>query len=181
MPIQPKLFKYALRQALNENGFTANFEGDDELNMDHKCLNCRILSLLLIISYDIDINIHGSHNSNKTDGIGVFRFNIPTGDQIPDYFIFAFENMVTGTAEFVIVKYPDLFQRLTKKNLIRENKAELWLWLMPDRSLYDTTNISVEGQWYNLNKGRGGRMADREEMDYSDFLNKWDTLNDSLT
>lgn len=180
MPIQPKLFKYALRQALNENGFTANFEGDNELYMDHKCLNCRILSLLLIISYDIDINIHGSHHNNKTDGIGVFRFNMPTGDQIPDYFIFAFENMVNGKAEFVTIKYSDLVEHLSKRNRIRENKAELWLWLMPDRSVYDATDISIEGEWYNLIKGSGGRMADGEEMDYTQWLNNWDCLTDSL-
>jgi len=180
MPITYRLYKSAFRQALIENGFTANFEGDDELYMVHKCTDCKILSLQLIMSSDIDINIHGSHNNNKTDGIGVFRFNMPTGDQIPDYFIFAFENMVYGKAEFVIVKYPDLFQRLTNKNLIRENKAELWLWLMPDRSVYDATDISIEGEWYNLNKGRGGRMADGEEMDYTQWLNNWDCLTDSL-
>jgi len=47
---------------------------------------------------------------------------------------------------------------------------------MPDRCVYDVTDISVEGEWYCLTKGTGGRVADSEELDYTQCLNNWDGL-----
>ena len=48
---------------------------------------------------------------------------------------------------------------------------------MPDRFLYETTCISVEGEWYYMSKGVNGRMADDTDMNYTAFLNNWGQLN----
>jgi hypothetical protein len=47
---------------------------------------------------------------------------------------------------------------------------------MPDGCLYETSNISVEGEWFWLSKGVNGRMADGESNDFTQFLNNWDAL-----
>lgn len=81
-----------------------------------------------------------------------------------------------GEAEFVTIKYSDLVRRLTKRNLIRENKAELCLWLMNKGGVYDTTHANIEFKWYWLTRGTGGRMADGEVMDYTQGLKDWNGL-----
>lgn len=47
---------------------------------------------------------------------------------------------------------------------------EIDFWLMPDNKLYETTNITIEGEWYFLSDGVSGRMADGTDMDYTEFL-----------
>ncbi len=47
---------------------------------------------------------------------------------------------------------------------------------MPDEFIYNCTNISIEGEWYYLSKGLIGRMADKTEWNYTEFLNDWDRL-----
>lgn len=177
MPLTPKAFKTALKQAISENGLTITFAGNDVFNLIRN--NEFLISTQLLISNRISAR-HGSHNGNETHGIGVFKFNLPTLDLMPDYFVMAFENTFTGSAEFVIIGYDDFIQRLTKRNRIKENKAETWLWLMPDRCVYDCTDISIEGEWYYLSKGAGGRMADDTEMDYSQHLNNWDEIKSQV-
>jgi hypothetical protein len=49
---------------------------------------------------------------------------------------------------------------------------ELRLWLM-DSNLYDTTTLGVEGEWFYLSKGRGGRMIDSTIWNYTKFHNNW--------
>ena len=44
---------------------------------------------------------------------------------------------------------------------------------MPDKHLYETTDISAEGEWYYLSKRVRGRMAEQTEWDYTEFLNDW--------
>ena len=56
----------------------------------------------------------------------------------------------------------------------------LTLWLMPDRKVYDTTGLSMEGEYWFLCTGSGGRIADGGDMDYTGFLNSWEILNTSL-
>ena len=139
-------------------------------------------SFQLVLAGKSDIKTHGSHNGNKTNGIGVFRFDFYTGKPLPDYFIFGIENRVTGIAEFVVVSYSDLLDRLTKRSLLKENKVEMWLWLMPDNYVYETTNISLQSEWYFLSKRNSGScMADDTDMDYSGYLNNWNGLIGSLT
>lgn len=84
--------------------------------------------------------------------------------------------------EFVIVSDDVLRSRFQKLNRIpvTRKKAELTLWLMPDNTLFDTTKISIEGEWYYLSKGLGGRMADGGIIDYSKYLNNWNGLVNCL-
>jgi hypothetical protein len=176
MPLAKKTIRNALIQLLNDKGFTFTFEGVDDFYMIQRNPESRHISYQLVISGKTTIKTHGSHNGNKIDGIGVFRFDFYTGKPLPDYFIFGFENRVTGSAEFVNVSYSELLDRLTKRSLLKENKVEMWLWLMPDRSAYETTFIGFESEWWHIN----GRMAEGGEMDYSSYLNNWNELIDKL-
>jgi hypothetical protein len=176
MPLTKKVVKTALLEAINENGFSIVFERNNQLNLIRSGEESRIISTQLVISKEIDFNVHGSHNRNDLAGIGVFRFSSPTGTSKPDYYILALENKVTGRPEFIIVKYTELVDRLKKNNQLTKNMAELWLWLMPDRCVYDSTNISLEAEWYWVSKGFGGRMSDGTEWDYTKNLNNWNVL-----
>jgi hypothetical protein len=124
---------------------------------------------------------HGSHNGNTVDGIGHFLFTFPKWEDKFDFFVFAFLNTKDRAIEFVIVPNEDLRSRFLNQNRILTGgkRSELTLWLM-DRSVYDTTNLSVEGEWYMLSKGSGGRMADETDMDFTPFSNRWNSLTDSL-
>jgi|WetSurMetagenome_2_1015567.scaffolds.fasta_scaffold563240_1 hypothetical protein len=176
MPLTKKVVKTALLEAINENGLYVVFERNDQFNLIPNGDESRIISTRLIISKEIDFNVHGSHNRDDLAGIGVFRFSLPTGTSKPDYFILAMENKVTARPEFIIVKYTELVDRLKKNNQLIKNKAEIWLWLMPDRCVYDSTNISLEGEWYWVSKGFGGRMSDGTEWDYTRNLNDWNGI-----
>jgi len=171
MPITPKAFKTALKQAVTKSGFTIAFDQNDVFNLIR---GNESISTQLLVSNKINPIKHGSHNGNETHGIGVFKFNLPT-QEIKPYIIMAFENTITGNAEFLIIEYNDFIQRLTKRNRVKANTAEAWFWLMPDRCVFETTNISIEGEWYYLSKGQG-RMADNTEWDYSRYLNNWDEI-----
>ncbi len=174
MPLAKKAIRNALIQLLKDKGFTFTFEVNDDFYMIQKNRESRHISFQLVISGKTTIKTHGSHNGNKTDGIGVFMFDFFTGKPLPDYFIFGFENWVKGIAEFVAVSYSDLLDRLTKRSLLNENKVEMWLWLMPDNYVYETTNINFQSEWYFLSKRNSGScMADNTEMDYSFCLNNW--------
>jgi hypothetical protein len=74
----------------------------------------------------------------------------------------------------MIIPTEELKRRL-KKNMIRYRSGdniELRLWLIDDH-LYDTTNLGLEGEYYYLSKGRGGRMIDGTVWDYTQFQNNW--------
>ena len=174
MPLTKIDFKNALKKAIYKNDLDVIFEPNDTYYLIRN--NESIISTQLLISSKINIARHGSHNGNETHGIGVFKFDLPTQDLKPDYFVLAFENTKTGRAEFVIIGYDDLVQRLMKRNRLKKNNAEVWLWLMSDHFVYDCTNISIEGEWYFISNGAGGRMADGTEMDYSGYLNNWMNL-----
>ena len=174
MPISKSTYKKALKQALTDIGFTIVFERDQTFNLIRDN-NTRIISTQLLVSTKINPMKHGSHNGNQIDGIGVFKFSLPPLELKPDYIIVAFENTVTGNAEFIVVEYNDFIQRLTKRNRVIANNAEAWFWLMPDRCVFETTNISIEAEWYYLSKGQG-RMADDTDWDYSQHLNNWNEI-----
>jgi len=172
MPLSRIVVKNVLKQAFSQNNLILVSETGTTFNLI-RSNNTKIISTQLIISSTINIRRHGSHNGNTIDGIGVYKFILPTVDLKTDYFIMALENTVYGCAEFVIVGYDDLVERLKKRNRILEDNVEVCLWLMPDRCVYDTTHISIEGEWYGISKGIGGRMFDETEMDYTLCLNNW--------
>lgn len=134
--------------------------------------NNGIYKLQLVISEPIDIEMHGSHNGNIVDGIGVFSFAWPSINNTPEYFVLAFGNLINENIEFVIIAASELLRRLTAIKRIAGSKAYFWLWMMDDLKVYETTNISLEGEWYFLSKGNR-RVADGKDTDFSECLNNW--------
>lgn len=127
-----------------------------------------------LASKPINRTIHGSQNGLKLDGIGVYHFSLTNNLWNPEYLIFSVSNVKKQIYDYMIIPSEELMRRL-KKNMIRyrcgEN-LELRLWLI-DGHLYDTTNLGVEGEWYYLTKGRGGRMIDGTIWNYTRFWNQW--------
>ena len=177
-----KLHKTAFLTTLKEHDLSVYFHRNDHYILIKGGDSSRIVSVKLICSTKIDQAIHGSHNGNEIESIGHFKFTIPKWEDHFNFYVFAFVNATKTDSEFVIVSDEVLRSRLTKLNRIPANgkKAELTLWLMPDQCVYDCTNISVEGEWYYLSKGVGGRMTDGTEWDYSEFLSNWDSIKYKL-
>ena len=118
------------------------------------------ISVQLVVSRPINQIIHGSQNGNELDGIGYFHFSL-NSEQSPDLLVFAFKHSRNGTSQYIIIPTKELRRRL-KKNIIRYRSGEhieLRLWLMDDH-IYDTTSMGLEGEYYNLSKGKRGRMID---------------------
>ena len=177
-----KLHKTAFLKHLKEHDLSIYFHRNDHYILIKGGDSSRIASVKLICSTKIDQAVHGSHNGNEIASIGYFKFIIPKWEDHFNFYVLAFVNATKTDSEFVIVSDEVLRSRLTKLNRIPSSgkKAELTLWLMPDQCVYDCTNISVEGEWYYLSKGEGGRMADGSEMDYSEYLNNWNGLTCSF-
>jgi hypothetical protein len=133
----------------------------------------RPIRVELIVSRPVNQIIHGSQNGNELDGIGYFLFRF-ISEHTPDYFTFAFKDLRNDTAQYMIIPTEELRKRL-KKNIIRYRSGEnleLRLWLIGDY-LYETTNLGLEGEYYYLSEGRGGRLIDETIWNYSRFLNNW--------
>ena len=56
MPITRKLFKNALEQAINENGFTILFEGNDDYYIIQKDIESESISMQLILPSKVEIS-----------------------------------------------------------------------------------------------------------------------------
>ena len=168
-----KLREFGLTVYSYRNNFFILIKGND---------SSRIVCVEFVSSARVKSEIHRSPNGNILNGIGRFKFTIPKWEEKVNYYIFAFLNTPNREIEYIIVPNAILRNRFQNQNRLPTGaqKAELTLWLMPDRKVYDTTDLSMEGEWYTLSKGTGGRMADGTEMDYSEFLNSWDILNTSL-
>ena len=173
-----KIFKKKFEKKITELGFTFQ-PYPDGLYILHQINNAdRNTSAQLICSEPINDLIHESHNRNVIQSIGHFKLRLLTESKKPDFFILAFQNAIKQSVEFIIIPYSEFTMRLTRSNgtSIDNQKFEIVFWLMPDDCLYDTTNISIEGEWYFLSKGVSGRMIDRTDWDYTDFLHNWDQL-----
>lgn len=174
MPFTKKAFKSAFIEALEKHGLTIYFNRNDHFVLANGKDSNRIISVKLVCSKKIDQSVHGSHNNNKLDGIGHFKFFIPKAEDQIDYIAFAFQNTIDQEIEFVIV--PDAVLRNRFQNQNRNptgaKKAEITLWLMAERFVYEAP-FSIESEWFFLSSGTGGRMADGTDMDYSEFLNNW--------
>ena len=175
MLLTKKVYRSAFLEAIKANGLTVYFNKNNHYILIKGNDSSRIVSVELECSSKIDLMVHGSHNNNKLDGIGHFKFVIPKSEDKINYYAFALLNTTNHEIEFVIVPDAILRNRFQNQNRIPigSKKAELTIWLMPDRTAYDTTDLSIEGEWYMLSKGTGGRMADGTDMDYTEFLNNW--------
>lgn len=176
MLLTKKIYKIAFIEALKENGLTVHFNKNNFFILNKGNDSSRIVCVELITSTKVVPEIHGSHNNNIINGIGRFKFAIPKWEDKINYYVFAFLNTENREIEFVIVPDAILRARFQNQNRIPAStkKAELTLWLMPNRNVYDATNISMEGEWYFISTGIDGScMADGTDMDYSEYLNNW--------
>jgi hypothetical protein len=138
----------------------------------------RTINIQLILSEPIEVVIHGSRNNNKIQAISLFNLRFPTEVQEQEFLILAFPNTSNHGFEFIIIPKRELIKRLNRENRIssKNQEVEIIFWFMPDGFLYDCTNISIEGEWYFMSLGFGGRMADQTIWDYTEFLNDWNRL-----
>jgi hypothetical protein len=163
---------------LFELGFSFQAKPDDFYILSQINDVERTITVRLICSELVNPLIYGSHNNNEVESIGLFRFKLNVAYSESDFIIFDFRNSIKQQTEFVIIPTDELNQRLTKENrtTIRNHTHKIVYWLMPDGFLYNCTDIGIEGEWYFMSKGVNGRMADRSEWNYTEFLNTWDTL-----
>lgn len=183
MLLTKKVYRSAFIEKLKENGLNVYFTKNGHFILIHGNDSSRIVSLELVCPTRIDPVLHGSHNNNVVDGIGNFKFVIPKWEEKINYYVFAFLNTTNRNIEFVLVPDAVLRTKFQNQNRIPAGgrKAELTLWLM-GKKVYDSTKLStsIEGEWYFMSSGSGGRMADGGEMDYTQWLNNWEVLNTSL-
>jgi len=160
-----RILKLGFSLSRQQDGFYVLFEQ----NKNH------FLVVRLIVSQPPNRFIHGSKNGIDIHAIGIFKINQPLFDQGPDFYIFMFQNNYNQRNEYLIIPNDELMKRLNLRTFETERKKPLRLvfWLLPDNSIYHTTRISVEGEWYFLSKGVKERVADKTDMDYSPFLNNW--------
>lgn len=135
-------FISALKAALKNKNLKLISKANDLLVVQNE--NKSIIKIQLIISEPVDIERQGSQNGNSVAGIGVFSFEWPPINNTPEYFILAFENQISRNGEFVFIESSELCRRLEARKRIHENQAYFWLWMMDDRRVYETTNISLE-------------------------------------
>lgn len=174
MRLTKDVYKNAFIETLKEKGLNIYYQKNNHLILIKGDDSSKIIAVELICSTKINLEIHGSRNNNSINGIGHFNFTIPKWEDKINFYIFAMLNTVERNVEFVIVKDEVLRSRFQNQNRIPVNskKAELTLWLMPNRNVFDATNISMEGEWYFIN----GNMAEGGEMDYSQDLSNMSEL-----
>lgn len=166
MEFEKKLIEFGMSYTINNEGFYTI--------LNQKRLGNPI-TVRLISSLPVNNQISGSKNDNEVQGIGIFKFKFISSGHDPDILTFAFQNYVKNKVEFLIIPTHEFLKRHFKiypgsfchKSVIVE------VWLMEDGFVYDTTSLSLEGEWYFLSKGTGGRMADGTDIDCTGFLNNW--------
>jgi hypothetical protein len=165
--------KSTFEKELTKQGFLIQEISDGYYKITPKSRIVLPTLVKLVISKPINLIIHGSQNGNELDAIGYFHFNL-NSEHPPNYLVFAFKHLRNDTTQYMIIPTEELRERL-KRNRIRYMSGKCFtyrLWLM-DSKLYDTTNLGLEGEWYYLSKGRGGRMIDGTFWDFTGFLNNW--------
>ena len=138
----------------------------------------RKITVRLICSKLVNPLKYGSNNGNEIESIGLFRFQLNPWRNESDFITFAFLNSVKHQIEYIIVPTELLKHRLIKGTRIR-SETHLFktvFWLMPDGFVYNCSSLGIEVEWYFMSKGINGRMADRTEWNYTEYLNRWDRL-----
>lgn len=136
------------------------------------------LTAELILSLPADRQVHGSKNGNDVQAIALFKFKFSSSQRKPDILVCVFNNERKNKPEFIIISSNELLRRFIKNHprSKQQKNIEMVFWLMEDGYVYDTTNISPEGEWFYLSQGVKGRMADGTDIDYTGFLNNWPKL-----
>lgn len=144
----------------------------DEYDINHS------IKVQFIESISANRQKYRSKNGNCFHALGLFKFKQVNSEAKPDFLVFAFRNPQKKLPAYLIIPEVKLKRRYTKcsSDPTQYKLIKIVFWVMTDGSVFDTTNISAEGEWYYMSKGNYGRMADKTVMDYSQFLNNWDTL-----
>ena len=177
-----KPIKSAFLKTLREHDLNVYFNRNNYFILIHGNDSSRIVCVELICSSKIIPEVHGSHNNNAITSMGHFKFTIPKWEDKITYYAFAFLNTENHNVEYAIIPDKVLRERFIKQKRIPDStkKAELTLWLMPDNRVYDTTDLSMEGEWYLLSSGVNGRMADGTDWDYSEYLTNWNLIVETV-
>lgn len=171
-----ELYKEVFDKTLVEHGFSQSshikniYQLSWNNNPEHE------ITAQFIVSEMIDELIHGSHNGNKIQAIGYFRFNLPPpGVSEPDFIIFGFQNQPNDRVEFLVIPTIEIRRRYQSKNRTKKDEMiiELQFWLMEDNYVFETKGISGEGEWWFIN-GRNGEQ--KPDWDYTEFLNNLDGM-----
>lgn len=179
MPITRKLFKNALEYAINENGFTILFEGDDDYYILQKNVESEAISMQLILPNKVEIS-KKNNDGKELNSLNIFNLNLTIGATTidgsrPDYDILAIENS-DGCTDFIVISSRVLSRKLYDLELTKKNKVELYFLSYPDGKIFFINDVGQEGKWYLLSKGVNGRMIDGTERDFSKYLNQWNGL-----
>lgn len=136
------------------------------------------ITVRLLSSLSVDKQVYGSKNGNEVHSIGVFKFKYLQSGHDPGILGFTFHNLVKNRAEFLLVPSQEFLRRRFNKNpsVVSHKSIVVIFWVMEDECVYDTTNMSVEAEWYFMSKGLNCRLADRTAIDFSEFLNSWQRL-----
>lgn len=170
--------KAEFEKKLKELGFSYQCITDGQYILYKNNDTKSIVNAQLIYSEPIGEVIHRSNNGNEIEAIGSFKIKLPNEVKEPYFLILAFQNTSNHIVEFIIIPKIELRRRLKKEDRISKasRKISIVFWLMPDRFLYDCTNVGVEWEWYYLSLGKNGRMVDKTDRNYTEYLNGWNRL-----
>lgn len=165
---------------MSDNDISIDNENEGYLELSHQNHSGRFVTAQYLMSLPVNRNIYGSKNNTPIDTVA--RFLIPNlgMKSPPNFFILPFHNPKRGKLDFAVVPSQIVIERKFNKHQsnLDNTLVEIVFWLLDDDCLYDCTNISIEGEWFFLSKGRNGRMADYTERNYTPFLNNWRQLFD---
>lgn len=122
-------------------------------------------STYYIHSLPVEPNKYGSKNDIPVKAIGVFKFNVEILAEY-EFINLSFTNNVDKRKEEVIVPYVEFKERMNQNDTNSNNI--LVLWLLPDNTVFNVTNIGAEGEWWFI----VGRMGIGTKMDFTQFLIK---------
>jgi hypothetical protein len=170
--------KTEFEEKLKNLGFSYKCNMDGEYILSQNNDTNHILTVQLIYSEPDEDVIQLSNNGNKVEAVGSFKLKLPNKVKEPSFLILAFQNTSSHSIEYIIISKRELMMRLNKEKRISTDKKgiEIEFWLMPDKGLYDCTNLGIEGEWFYMSNGLKGRLADETEWCYTKFLNGWDGL-----
>ncbi|HCY75955.1 MAG TPA: hypothetical protein DHV28_08530 [Ignavibacteriales bacterium] len=120
-------------------------------------------STYYINSLPVEPNKYGSKNDTPIKAIGVFQFDLE-GLIESELISFSFPNYIDNRTEEVIVPYYELIERIIRNHSYSPNL--LVLWLMPDDTVYNATNLGIEGEWFFIAVG----MGEGTPMDFTQYL-----------
>ena len=163
---------------LTELGWSYSIHHDDFYTISSKKGGANNIVVRLISTLPINKQVHCSKNGTEVQAIGRFKFKLQSSRLEPDILSFAFHNTVKNRVEFLIIPLHEFLRRRVNMNprSARSKMVMMTIWLFEDGQVYDTSNLSPEGEWYFLSKGLNGRMANGSEIDYCEHLNNWRRL-----